>query len=171
MKNTTEKRKCELRKLLNGSSCNPNQIMGLNLADDATVKGLRGFVKMLNEEYENGSVIVVEGKRDARALASIGFTGQLNEFNHFKGVTNFVDRHSMPRKKIILLLDMDRKGKQLTSKLLKLLQFNGTNVNMSYKRSLARICNGRIRHVEDLRAYAPQLSGVPLNRKDHFLYE
>lgn len=145
--------------------------MGFNLVDDATVQGLRGFVRMLNEEYENGSVIVVEGKRDARALASIGFIGRLNEFNRFKGVTNFVDCHSMPRKKIILLLDMDRKGKQLTSKLLKLLQFNGTEVNLSYKRSLARICNGRIRHVEDLRAYAPHISGVPSNRKDPFLYE
>lgn len=144
--------------------------MGFKVVDDETVEGLRGFVRMLNEEYENGSVIVVEGKRDARALASIGFTGQLNEFNHFKGVTNFVDCHSIPGKKIILLLDMDRKGKQLTSKLLKRLQFTGNNVNLSYKRSLARICNGRIRHVEDLRAYAHQLSGVPLNQRDPFLY-
>ena len=36
--------------------------------DDNIVYRLRGFISMLNEESENGSVIVVEGKRDARVF-------------------------------------------------------------------------------------------------------
>ncbi|PWU79540.1 MAG: topoisomerase [Candidatus Nitrosopolaris wilkensis] len=144
--------------------------MRYKVIDDNIVYRLRGFISMLNEESENGSVIVVEGKRDARALASVGFNGSLIVFSRFKGVADFVDNHCEFGKKIILLLDMDRTGKHLTSKLLKSLQFNGNNVNLFYKSALARICNGKIRHVEDLVAYAPYFAGITGNRKDLYFY-
>ena len=144
--------------------------MRYKVIDDNIVYRLRGFISMLNEESENGSVIVVEGKRDARALASVGFNGNLTIFSRFKGVADFVDNHSTFGKKIILLLDMDRTGKHLTSKLLKRLQLNGNNVSLFYKSALARICNGKIRHVEDLVAYGPYFSGITGNRKDLYFY-
>jgi 5S rRNA maturation endonuclease (ribonuclease M5) len=144
--------------------------MRYKVIDDNTVCRLRSFISMLNEESENGSIIVVEGKRDAKALTSVGFNGDLTIFNRFKGVVDFVDHHYTIGKKIILLFDMDRTGKHLTSKLLKLLQFNGVNASLFYKSALARICNGKIRHVEDLVTYAPHLSGVTGNRKDLYFY-
>ena len=91
--------------------------MGYRFIDNTTIDGLHEFIDMLNEEAEYGSVIVVEGKRDVEALNRIGFNGNLTILNHFKGITDFVDNHCQIRKKIILLLDMDRTGKHLTSKL------------------------------------------------------
>ena len=41
-----------------------------NANDDETLERLRSFIGMLNEESERGSVVVVEGKRDAEALAA-----------------------------------------------------------------------------------------------------
>jgi len=138
--------------------------------DDQTVERLRGFVDMLNEESEKGSVIVVEGRRDAEALSKIGFTGNPAVFHHFKGIADFLDCHDDADKKIILLLDMDRTGKHLTSRLVSQLQSRRHNVNLFYKKTLAKITNGKVRHVEDLVVYAPHLSGITGSRKDLYFY-
>jgi 5S rRNA maturation endonuclease (ribonuclease M5) len=144
--------------------------MGYRFIDNTTIDGLHEFIDMLNEEAEYGSVIVVEGKRDVEALNRIGFNGDLIILNHFKGITDFVDNHCHIRKKIILLLDMDRTGKHLTSKLVSQLQHKGNNVNLFYKKALAKITNGKIRQVEELAAYAPNLSGVTGTRRDLYFY-
>lgn len=141
-----------------------------NLNDHDTVERLRSFVGMLNEESEKGSVIVVEGKRDAEALSKVGFTGSPVVFHRFRGIFDFLDSHDSTGNKIILLLDMDRTGKYLTSRLASQLQFRRHNVSLSYKRTLAKITNGKVRHVEDLVTYAPRLSGITGGRKDLYFY-
>jgi 5S rRNA maturation endonuclease (ribonuclease M5) len=144
--------------------------MGYKPMDPFTITRLRHFVEMLNNESEKGSVIVVEGKRDVDALTRIGFKGQVTVLNRYKGINDFVDNHYWIQKKIILLLDMDRTGKYMTSKLLKQLQCKGRNVSLFYKKTLAKISNGKIRHIEDLISYAPQLSGISGSRKDLYFY-
>jgi len=144
--------------------------MGYRFIDNTTIDGLHEFIDMLNEEAESGSLIVVEGKRDVEALNRIGFNGNITILNHFKGITDFVDNHCQIRNKIILLLDMDRTGKHLTSKLVSQLQHKGNNVNLFYKKALAKITNGKIRQVEELAAYAPNLSGVTGTRRDLYFY-
>ena len=138
--------------------------------DYDTVERLRSFIYMLNEESERGSVIVVEGRRDAEALSKVGFTGNLAVFHHFKGIANFADNHDSIGKKIILLLDMDRTGEYLTSRLVSQLQSSRHSVNLSYKRALARITNGKVRHVEDLVIYARPHVWDHGSRKDLYFY-
>ena len=106
--------------------------------DDQTVERLRTFVGMLNEEYERGSVIVVEGRRDAEALAKVGFTGSPAVFHHFKGIADFLDCHDDEKKKMILLLDMDRTGKHLTRKLVSQLQSRRQSVTLFYKHAFGQ---------------------------------
>ena len=144
--------------------------MGYRSIDSDTIDHLREYIDMLNKESENGSVIVVEGKRDVAALCRVGFNGNLTVFHHFRGITDFVDNYHLNRKKIILLLDMDRTGKKLTSKLVTQLQCKGNNVTLFYKRALVKITNGKVRHVEDLITYAPHLSGITGSRKDLYFY-
>jgi 5S rRNA maturation endonuclease (ribonuclease M5) len=146
------------------------QLMGSRYADNSMIERLHDFIFMLNEESKNGSIIVVEGKRDVRALSSAGFNGHVTVFNHFKGITDFADNHSKSGRKIILLLDMDRTGKHLTKRLLNQLQRRGRDVSLFYKKVLAEISNGKIRHVEDLASYAPYLSGVTGGRIDLYFY-
>jgi len=127
---------------------------------------------MLNYEAENGSVVVVEGKRDVEALMRIGFNGNVTAFSRFKGIADFVDNQHLMSKKIILLLDMDRTGKNLTSRLVSQLQHQGSNVSLFYKKTLAKITNGKIRHVEELVTYAPYVSGLggAIGRRDLYFY-
>jgi 5S rRNA maturation endonuclease (ribonuclease M5) len=144
--------------------------MGYQAKDEEVLEKLRDFVGMLNEESERGSVIVVEGRRDAEALSSIGFIGIPALFHNFKGIADFVDCHGHKKEKIILLLDMDRTGKYLTSRLLSNLQSRRSNVSLFYKHALAKITNGKVRHVEDLSIYASQMAGVTGSRKDLYFY-
>lgn len=121
--------------------------------DTAVLEKINEFIRTLNHESENGSIVVVEGKRDSEALTKLGFIGEVTEYNRFKGILDFVDSHQMTDKKIILLLDMDRTGKYLTSRLVSLFQQRGNNVNLAYKRKLCEITNGKVRHIEDIVYY------------------
>jgi len=125
--------------------------------DQDEVQRLQRFVNMLNEESSNGAIVVVEGKRDVKALASIGFIGNVVMLNSYKGVNKLVERLEQTSK-VILMLDMDRKGKYLTQKILTLLQYKGKNVDLFYKKTLAEITKGKVRHTEDLSIYNKYIS-------------
>lgn len=135
--------------------------------DQDEVQRLQKFVDMLNEESDNGAVVVVEGKRDVNALASVGFKGNVVTLNNFRGINILVD--NLERKsKIILMLDMDRKGKYLTHKILTLLQYKGKNVNIFYKKVLAEITKGKVRHIEEIIIYSKYIADVSQIYKGRF---
>ena len=135
--------------------------------DQDEVQKVQKFVNMLNEESENGAIVVVEGKRDVDALVSIGFNGNVVTLNNFKGVNGLVDNLEKVRK-VILMLDMDRKGKYLTHKILTLLRYKGKNVDMFYKKMLAEITKGKVRHVEEIVIYKKYISDISQIYKGRF---
>lgn len=101
------------------------------------------------------SVVVVEGKRDAHALKKLGFSGQVIEFHKFGGIVNFAD--SVARyERLVILFDRDKKGRYLTGKTIQLLQ-RRTKIDLSFKRKLTAITNGKIRFVEQLVCYESYL--------------
>jgi 5S rRNA maturation endonuclease (ribonuclease M5) len=137
--------------------------------DQDEVQKVQKLVNMLNEESENGAVVVVEGKRDVDALVSVGFNGNVVTLNNFKGVNGLVDNLETVSK-VILMLDMDRKGKYLTHKILTLLQYKGRNVDMFYKKMLAEITRGKIRHIEEIVIYQKYISDISQIYKGRFAY-
>ena len=112
------------------------------------------FIEFLNYESEIGSIVVVEGKRDLGALRSIGYNGDVVVFHNFRGISEFVHHLAIINRKIILLLDMDKKGKVLTSKILKHLNSSYQHDYLQTKRKLAQITKGRIKHIEDLKSFS-----------------
>lgn len=135
--------------------------------DQDEVQELQKFVNMLNEESSNGAVIVVEGKRDVNALASVGFKGNVVTLNNFRGINRLVDNLERAGK-VILMLDMDHKGKYLTHKILTLLQYKGKNVDLFYKKTLSEITKGKVRHIEEIVIYAKYISDVSQIYKGRF---
>lgn len=113
------------------------------------IEGMQNFIALLNSKKD--SIIVVEGKRDSAALKKLGFSGKICEFHSFKGLVKFAD--SMDSyKQMILLLDLDRKGRYLTSRIISQLEHR-IRIDLSFKRKLVRITKGKIRHIEDLSMY------------------
>ena len=120
------------------------------LITEQEITELKEFVLQLNNNTTNIPVIV-EGKRDSKALRSLGYSGQLLEFHRFGGMTKFVDFVSK-YKRIIILFDNDKKGNQLTRKSIEMLQ-RRTKVDLYYKRKLRKITKSKIMFIEQLVCY------------------
>jgi 5S rRNA maturation endonuclease (ribonuclease M5) len=114
---------------------------------------LKDFIFQLNSIEE---IVVVEGKRDSIALRKIGYTGKILEFHKFGGIVNFTDS-AAKYENIILLFDRDRQGRQLTEKTIQLLQ-RRTKIDLTYKRKLRAITNGKIKFIEQLVCYESYLT-------------
>lgn len=109
--------------------------------------------RLVGELDSQDAVVVVEGKRDAAALRSLGFTGSVMQFHRYGGFVKVADAAAAHRR-VVVLLDYDREGRYMTYRLVRLLQ-RRTAVDLSYRRRLARITGGRLRFVEQLMSYAP----------------
>lgn len=117
------------------------------------IEDLKNFVTLLN--IQQNSIVVVEGKKDSKALRSIGFVGIIIEFHKLGGFINFVD-FVANFENVIILFDNDRKGRQLTAKAVYHLQ-RRTNVNLSFKYKLVQITKGKIQFIEQLARYESYL--------------
>jgi 5S rRNA maturation endonuclease (ribonuclease M5) len=135
--------------------------------DQDEVQRLQRFVNLLNEESDNGAVILVEGKRDVSALASVGYRGDVVTLNMFRGINSLVESMER-RRKVILMLDMDRTGRYLTHKILAMLQYKGKNVDILYKKMLAEITKGKVHQIEEIVIYAKYLSDISQIYKGRF---
>jgi 5S rRNA maturation endonuclease (ribonuclease M5) len=56
--------------------------------------------------------------------------------------------------KVILLLDYDLKGRNMTKKVASMLQKRGMNVDTSFRREIRTMTNGLVNHVEDLKRFS-----------------
>ena len=108
----------------------------------------------LLRELASSSAVVVEGKRDAEALRSLGIDA---EFYFISGsvssVNQLAESLSKLGKEVIVLTDFDKKGRELASRLIRELQSCGVKVkiNTEVRKNLMRAFNGiKIGEIEDL---------------------
>jgi len=116
---------------------------------ESEIVEIKKFINLLNSQKDG--VVVVEGKRDSAALVKLGYSGKILEFHRFNGMIKFADSAAKYRK-IILLLDGDRKGKYLTKKIIELLE-RRTKIDLLFKKKLVSITKGKIRFIEQLVCY------------------
>jgi len=113
------------------------------------IADVKKFVSLLNSQ--KNCAVVVEGKRDSAALVKLGYSGKILEFHKFNGMIKFADSAAKYRK-LILLLDGDRKGRYLTKKIIELLEHR-TKIDLLFKKKLVSITKGKIRFIEQLVCY------------------
>jgi len=116
---------------------------------ESEIAEIKKFINLLNSQKDG--VVVVEGKRDSAALVKLGYSGKILEFHKFNGMIKFADSAAKYRK-IILLLDGDRKGRYLTKKIIELLE-RRTKIDLLFKKKLVSITKGKIRFIEQLVCY------------------
>jgi 5S rRNA maturation endonuclease (ribonuclease M5) len=116
---------------------------------ESEIAEIKKFINLLNSQKD--SAVVIEGKRDSAALIKLGYSGKILEFHKFNGMIKFADSAAKYRK-LILLLDGDRKGKYLTKKIIELLE-RRTKIDLLFKKKLVSITKGKIRFIEQLVCY------------------
>ena len=117
--------------------------------DEEILHALSLFVRKLNDECKHGALVVVEGQHDAEALNSIGFKGNLFLLCHNRKLTELASE-SEKYSKVILLPDLDRKGRALTKKAIIILQGKNNKIDLFFRRELAKATKGRLRQIEEL---------------------
>jgi len=98
------------------------------------------FILSLKNE---GLLVIVEGKKDVKALNEFGV-----ECVSLRGdLKSFCERISQERDEVVLLMDTDKEGRELTKKLRTYFSVLGVKVNLFYWNCLKKL---RITHVEGL---------------------
>ncbi len=122
-------------------------------AESSLVESLSQFIRKLNSEED--PLVIVEGLRDAEALRDCGFDGEIFMLCHNQNAAK-LQGYSSKYKKIIFLLDNDSEGKSLINRTLRIL--NGrAKVDLYYQRGLLAASKGKIRHIEELKAYSQSI--------------
>ncbi len=109
------------------------------------------FILDLNRSAEDGWTVLVEGRRDEKALRGLGYAG--------KAVT--VSRlGKRPRgeirgiKRAIILTDLDVEGNFLASKFFKMFRHEGAETSLGERRRLRAASRGVFLQVENLSRFA-----------------
>jgi 5S rRNA maturation endonuclease (ribonuclease M5) len=116
---------------------------------------VQSVLECLIEESMKRTPILVEGRKDIRALRELGVTGKI--FSAKTAGKSRLDvmleiEQSGPGE-IILLLDFDRRGKEWTERLKQDLERIGTKPNLTFWSKLFGILGKDVKDVEGLVAY------------------
>ncbi len=116
---------------------------------------MRTYFDEIKKEIENlkkeHNIIVVEGKKDKKALVSIGFKGDdvftINRTGTSLSVVIDDLINSIGKKKACILTDMDKKGRILYHQIKEKLNESGIKIDGRLRHLLIK---GKISHVEGL---------------------
>jgi 5S rRNA maturation endonuclease (ribonuclease M5) len=116
-----------------------------------------------------GTVVLVEGERDRDSLRSLHLPGRIVLVH--RGVRLSAIAHDLDTgaRRAIVLTDWDAAGGLLARRLRELLEAGPVEVDLEFRRRIARVVRGEVVHVEGLYRWARRLaerSGAPL---DHYL--
>ncbi len=114
--------------------------------------------KLATASEEAGTVVVVEGARDRRALRRLGLGGPIALVH--RGVTLAGTAHALVGRgrRVVVLTDWDREGGLLARRLKEFLAAERLDLDLEYRRRFARVLRGELVHVEGLYGWARRLA-------------
>ncbi len=118
---------------------------------------LREIIEHLHDINENFPVIV-EGKKDASALRSLGLIGDIITLHNGKNLYDFCDDIARRFDRVILLLDWDRKGENLNRMLSHHLKGHWEEFS-SFRELLRILCQKEIKDIEGIPKLLRRLEG------------
>jgi 2,5-diamino-6-(ribosylamino)-4(3H)-pyrimidinone 5'-phosphate reductase len=122
------------------------------------------ILKYLAEESAKGTPIIVEGKKDIETLRILDVEGTIIAAKTGgKTLLDTISEIEKTRKKeIILLLDFDRRGKELTKRLKQHLEKTEIKTNLTFWLNLSSIISKEVKDIEGLASYMETLkSKIP----------
>ncbi|MEM3673317.1 MAG: toprim domain-containing protein [Candidatus Bathyarchaeia archaeon] len=116
-------------------------------------------LEQLAEESAKGTPIIVEGKNDITTLRALGVKGKvLSAKTGGKSLLETVSQlEKQESREVILLLDFDRRGRELTERLKQQLEKVGVNPNLSFWRELLLLVRREVKDIEGLASYMENL--------------
>jgi len=128
-----------------------------SVADMERAERLREIIEHLHDINERIPVIV-EGKKDASALRSLGLTGDVITLHNGKNLYDFCDDIARRFHRVILLLDWDKKGEDLNRVLSHHLEGHWEEFS-SFRELLRMLCQKEIKDIEGIPKLLKRLEG------------
>lgn len=133
------------------------------LDDLERLEQLDGLILELQQMSDKGALIVVEGKRDRKALRALGITGPI-KLGTKKSILVFCEDIAREYNNVIILTDWDEKGDKLASLMEGYLRSTSATVNMDIRKKIKNLVQKRIKDIESLDSH---ISNLRLNL-NHF---
>ena len=116
-------------------------------------------LEQLAEENRNGKPIIVEGQKDAETLRELGINGQIIfAKTGGKSLLDVISEiESAKIGEVIMLLDFDRRGRELTENLRRHIEKASIKANMYYWLRLSSLVGKAVKDVEGLAKYMKTL--------------
>ncbi len=113
----------------------------------------------LAEENKNGKPILIEGRKDAESLKELGVNGQIIfAKTGGKSLLDVISEIEASKTgEVIMLLDFDRKGRELTEILKFHIEKMSVKANMYYWLRLSSLVGKEVKDVEGLAKYMKTL--------------
>jgi 5S rRNA maturation endonuclease (ribonuclease M5) len=117
---------------------------------------VESLIKELRESSKQGAIILVEGRKDKRALRELGVEGEVIFASHFP-LLKLIDHVANNGAEIVVLTDWDRKGDLLAERINRYLIALGHTPNLRIRVELSRLIKKDAREVENLPSYIARL--------------
>jgi 5S rRNA maturation endonuclease (ribonuclease M5) len=117
------------------------------------MKEAEELIQWIEKIKTSDKILIVEGKEDKAALRRLGITNvvQLNKKPLYKIVEDLMEKG----KEVIILTDLDKKGKQLYGKLNHDLRRFGVKVDNKFRHFLFR--KTKLRQIEGMDSYIDRI--------------
>jgi len=117
------------------------------------------LLERLRSEASNGALIVVEGEKDVESLRAIGIRSEIFPIkSRGKSLPDIIDEIGyVGSKEIILLMDFDSHGRELTERLTRSLERMKIKFNLTFWRELSTLLNNDLKDIEGLATYIETL--------------
>lgn len=119
---------------------------------------LSRIVEELSSCVEQGMPILIEGKKDEKALMELGINGNIIKVSG-SGLKLFeiAEIAVKSSSKVIILTDFDKKGDILAKKLSEDIQSLGSHPDLNIRRNIIKITRRYIKDIESLPKHMKQL--------------
>ena len=128
------------------------------------IQFLRAFIPELNQLAEEGSVLLVEGARDVRAMRGVGYTGSIVSVSSIRRRKSGSILASSSR--VIILTDLDKEGGRLAAKYARAFAHRGMTISLDQRRRFLAASRGIFRHVENLKRFSRFMADLDLEASE-----
>ncbi|MBS7634081.1 toprim domain-containing protein [Candidatus Bathyarchaeota archaeon] len=117
------------------------------------------LLEKLRDESSEGALLLVEGQKDAEALRSIGVESEILAIKSCgENLIDLINRiEKCGKKEIVLLMDFDRYGREITERLVQNLERIGVKINLSFWREMLSLVERDLKDIEGLVTYLETL--------------
>jgi 5S rRNA maturation endonuclease (ribonuclease M5) len=115
---------------------------------------LSSLVKELNDLSSEGAAVLVEGKRDVKALRDLGYVGPVFTVSILTASPAAREELRKGVSTMIILTDLDSEGRRLAARYVKFLSHEGVSASLAQRRRLSEASRGVFLHIENLRRFA-----------------